>query len=202
MTYYLDFDCTLYDTEKLINEIIQKLADALSKENDYSEVFNYLNEEFKINRVPDVFAFCKKCAKKYNADSATLVNIINSILKNGKHFVYEDTISFLRKIKNNKIILLTYSVKESVKYQKLKIKGSGLEEFFDEIIITTDSKGDLNIDYKNGIFIDDSPKAIAEIHTKNPLKIIRLNRENSTYKNLKPPEYINAQEIKTLLDIV
>ena len=201
MVYYIDFDCTLYNTEKLINEMINELATALSKNNNYSEVFNFLSYEFKVRRIPDVFGFCRTLANKYNASTQDLTYLICSILNNGRRFVYEDAISFLKSKQNYKIKLLTYTKEENAEYQKLKIKGSGLEDFFDEIITTSKSKGELDIDYSGGVFIDDSPKAIAEIYAKNPLKIIRINRENSSYSKLKLPENIIAPEFKTLLDI-
>ena len=201
MVYYIDFDCTLYDTEKLIDEMINRLATALSKNNNYNEVLSFLSYEFKVNRIPDVFGFCQSLANKYNANVQDLIDLIVSILNDGKRFVYEDAISFLKSKQNDKIKLLTYTKEESTKYQKLKIKGSGLEDFFDEIIITSKSKGELDIDYSSGIFIDDSPKSIVEIYAKNPLKIIRINRENSSYSKLKLPENIIVPEFKTLLDI-
>ena len=201
MIYYIDFDCTLYDTEKLIDEMIKKLADALSTENDYNEVFDFLTHEFRENRVPDVFEFCYTLSQKYGVNSSVLSDVIKTILSDGSHFVYDDVFSFFDAHKSDKVKLLTFSTKESTEYQKLKIKGSGLEDFFDEIIITNKSKGELNIDYKSGIFIDDSPKVIADIYKKKPLKLVRINRENSTYSAAKLPENIIVPEIKTLLDI-
>lgn len=201
MIYYIDFDCTLYDTEKLINEMIERLADALSKNNDYNEVFDFLTHEFKTSRVPDVFKFCGTLAEKYNSSASALSKVIKTILSDGSRFVYDDVLSFFDAHKTDKVKLLTFSTKESTEYQKLKIKGSGLEEFFDEIIITSKSKGELDIDYKSGIFIDDSPKAIADIFKKKPLKLVRINRENSTHFAEKLPENITAPEFKTLSDL-
>ena len=201
MNYYIDFDCTLYDTEKLIDELIEKFATLLGK-NNYSETYKYLTNEFKINRVHDIYEFCNILAEKYKINATTLVDLINSTLCDGKKFVYPDAIAFLKSIKPNKINILTFSANPSTKYQKLKISGSGLEEFFDEIIITDKSKADQNIDYADSVFIDDSPKVIAELYEKRPLKIIRINRENSTYSKIKLPENIIVSEVNSLTDII
>lgn len=202
MIYYIDFDCTLYDTEKLIDEMINDLSMILSNNDNYDEIFNTITHEFKVKRVPDVFKFCEYCAEKYNKDANILKDKIKTILRNGSKFIYSDTIEFLNSLKHKKIKLLTYCTRESTEYQQKKIMGSGLANYFDEIIITNSSKGVLNIDYSNGFFIDDSPKAITEIYKSKPLKLIRLNRPNSTYSKIKLPEDINIPEVKTLSEII
>ena len=141
MIYYIDFDCTLYNTEKLIDEMIKKLADALATENNYNEVFDFLTQEFRTNRVADVFEFCGTLAQKYDSDASSLTNTIKMLLSDGARFVYNDVAMFFEAHKSDTIKLLTYSTKESTEYQKLKIKGSGLEDLFDEIIITCKNKG-------------------------------------------------------------
>lgn len=201
MIYFIDFDCTLYDTEMLINAIIEDLTNHLSKYAEREEVLKYLVYEFKEKRVASIFEFCKSCAQKYGEKEETIVNLIKNVASDGKRFVYDDSINFLRSINHHKRIMLTYSTKEGTDYQKLKIEGSGLAEFFDEIIITNNNKGDLDIDYGSGIFIDDSPKAIVDIHSKSPLKIIRVNRPNSTYSKITLPENVIVPEVSALLQI-
>ena len=185
----------------LIDVIIEKLAGVLSTHNDYDEVSSFLTCEFKEKRVSDIFGFCEICAKKYDSPPERLINLIKDVASDGKRFVYKDSINFLRSINHHKRVILTYSTKEGSNYQKLKIEGSGLAEFVDEIIITNNKKCDLDIDYQNSTFIDDSPKAIVDIYSKSPKRLIRVNRPNSTYSKITLPENIIIPEVSSLSQI-
>ena len=87
-----------------------------------------------------------------------------------------------------------------LEFQTAKIVHSKLIEYFDSIITTSTPKYNLDINYKNGIFIDDKPKDIEGLCLKNPIDIIRIRRPGDTYsnQNLKIP---SIKEYQSLLDI-
>ena len=89
-------------------------------------------------------------------------------------------------------------------FQVLKIKGSGLIKYFDALYITSKPKYELDINYENGIFIDDRAKDLLGLYSKNAKKVIRLRRKGNKYSiedigNAEIEEYSSFGEILSIL---
>ena len=97
-------------------------------------------------------------------------------------YLYDDVISFLQTLKNNgyKLTLLTKGNRE---YQSMKIKSSKVLDYFDDLIITLKHKGELELNYKESIFIDDNPVEVESIIKRNPMKMIRIKRDGALYNS-------------------
>ena len=143
MNYYIDFDHTLFDTQRLI-------------------------ESQKIENCSD--------------------------------YLFNDSVSFLKKLKSNghKLYMLSYGGND-LQYQISKIYSCNIVNYFDGIFITKDLKFNIKIDYSNGIFIDDNPRDLIGLYSKNAKKVIRLRRKNQKYSsedlNINIEEYENFDEI-------
>ena len=74
---------------------------------------------------------------------------------------------------------MTYIPKTNQEYQMKKLLGSGLMKYFDTITITSKYKFLLDMDYTNGIFIDDDPRDLNGLYEKNPIKVIRIRKPNN-----------------------
>lgn len=98
--------------------------------------------------------------------------------------IYPDTLPFLRKAKEvYSLVLLTYTVNTVI--QRRKVEGSGIAQYFDDILMTRDGKG---IETKNyltqkgyglsgHLFVDDAPENIDDMKKINPeIKSIRIER--------------------------
>ena len=86
-------------------------------------------------------------------------------------------------------------------YQMQKIKGSGIAGFFDGIIMTTEYKFNLDINYENGIFIDDDPRDLEGLVEKKAIRVIRIRKESNwrskiDIDNPKVEEYKDFGDIK------
>ena len=136
-------------------------------------------------------------------DNNNVLNNINSLKEKltskdisteEKNLVFEDVYAFLKKLKehNHRIYMLSYC-KDSLQYQTAKISGSGLADFFDAIYITSIPKYELDINYSDGIFIDDNPSDILGLYSKSPKEVIRLRRSENKY-SLKDIENNNIKE--------
>ena len=95
--------------------------------------------------------------------------------------------------------MLSYA-NDGLEYQSLKIAGSGLSNYFDALYITADKKFELDLDYTNGIFIDDNPEDLIGLYSNNPKRLIRLRRKENKYsvqdlKYIKIEEYSDFSEI-------
>lgn len=203
MNYYIDFDNTLYNTPLLIEKMLQSIAKSitnqkkLNKETLLSECKSMFNREHIYN----IYELAKYFSNKYNLELLPIIDNLNNVILNGKDFVFKDTIPFLEKLKqaNHNLYLLTYC-KESLQFQSAKISGSQISDLFDALYITSYPKYNLDIDYSNGIFIDDNPVDLLGLYSKNPKEVIRLRRKNNKY-SLKNIDDINIKEYSNLGEI-
>lgn len=203
MNYYIDFDNTLYETAKLTSLMIAAIGNkigelaGLEKEPIIQDAKDNFN-----STLDNIFTHAEKMGKKYNVDSASVVNAVNDVLSNGKEIVFEDAIKFLERLKEkeHKIYVLTYVQPINMEYQLKKLMGSGIANYFDGIIITSKYKFLLDIDYTNGIFIDDDPRDLNGLFEKNPIKVIRIRKENNKRSkididNKEIEEYVSFDDI-------
>lgn len=201
--WYLDFDSTLYDTSSLTTDMLETMAlhiDKLNKDIILKELKSLFNREHIYN----IFNLCDYFEKKYSLKSNSLLNPVKEVIENGSKYVYEDVISFLNKLKekNNTIQMLTSStVKENMEFQELKVKGSGISNYFDVITITAEPKYTLDLKYENGIFIDDNPEDLENLYKVNGKRIIRIKRKNGKYSN-KTLNISKIEEYTTLSEIL
>lgn len=205
MNYYLDFDNTLYETSRLSNDMLKGLAYEISKKTSVSEndIFDELKSMFNRENIYNIYKLAKFFAKKYNIEESILIDKVEDIILDGKKYVYDDVISFLKELKekNHIINVLTYVAKEDLSYQLTKIKGSGLSEYFDNIIISSSLKFNLDLKYEEGIFFDDSPKDLLGLASRNPKILVRVRRENNKYSK-QELDIKNLVECKTLKDYI
>ena len=205
MNYYLDFDNTLYETSRLSNDMLNGLADEISiktKKNKI-DIFDELKSMFNRENIYNIYKLAKYFAKKYNIEESVLIDKVEGIILDGKKYVYDDVISFLKELKekNNIINVLTYVAKEDLSYQLTKIKGSGLSEYFDNIIISSSLKFNLDLKYEEGIFFDDNPRDLLGLASKNPKILVRVRRDENKH-NKQELDIENLIECKSLKDYI
>ena len=197
MNYYLDFDYTLFDTylfrEELYNILekngLDKTEIPLTKESK--------NNNQKLLNIKQVF---EKISKENNIPLENLLTPLENLYERGQEYLYKDTIEFLEylKAKGHKLHIITWGEKE---YQQEKIKISKIEKYFDEIICAEKLKYELeNIDYSNGIFIDDSIRDLEGLYKKNAKQLYRIKRENgkNSNKELNIKEILEFNSLKEL----
>ena len=205
MKYYIDFDNTLFNTPLLIKNMLTLITNDIvfnNKNLSFNEIYEECSEMFNREHIYNIYTLISHFSKKYNLNLTKLTQKINNQLANSKQFVYDDSILFLKQLKKlgHSLFLLSYCP-DSLKYHSNKISGSGLIDFFDAIFITSIPKYELDIDFKEGIFIDDNPKDLLGLYSKNPFKVIRIRRIDNKYSkidfdNKNIEEYSNLKEIK------
>jgi len=182
MNYYIDFDNTLYETAKLTNKMLTNITDVVSLKTGekYESIFEYVKNNFDSTN-DNIFTYGQKLAEKYGVDNEDIANAINNAINKGKDYIFPDARMFLIKLKElgHKVYILTYLPKTNQEYQMKKINGSGIAKFFDGIIMTTEYKFNLDINYEKGIFIDDDPRDLNGLLEKNPIRVIRIRKENN-----------------------
>lgn len=182
MNYYIDFDNTLYETAKLTGLMIKAIGEKIG-ELSGGNVEN-ITQDAKDNfnsTTDNIYTHSEKMAEKYNVDSKEVLQAVKDVIANGHELVFEDAERFLIKLKEkgHKLFLLTFLPKTNQEYQMQKVYGSGIAKYFDGLIMTTVYKFELDINYENGIFIDDDPRDLNGLYSKNPIKVIRIRKENN-----------------------
>lgn len=204
MNYYIDFDNTLYETAKLTNLILEEIVNFIVETTNTDKILvnKYIDENFNSTTVK-LFEFAETIAQYFNADSKKIVENIDKIITNGEEITFDDARKFLKRIKEegNKVIIVTYIPKNNYGYQMKKILGSGLSEYFDALIITSELKATLDLDYKNGIVIDDDPRDLNQLYERNPIKVIRIRKPNNKRSKIEM-ENKNIEEYESFDDIV
>lgn len=182
MNYYIDFDNTLYETAKLTSLMIAAIGNKIGELTGLEKepIIQDAKDNFN-STLDNIFTYAEKMGNKYNVDSESVVNAVKAVVDNGKEIVFEDAIRFLERLKEkgHKIFILTYIPKTNQEYQLKKLMGSGIMSYFDGIIVTAQYKFLLDIDYTNGIFIDDDPRDLNGLFEKNPIKVIRIRKLNN-----------------------
>ncbi len=203
MNYYLDFDNTLYETAKLTSLMIaaigKKIGELTGK--DIETVTQDAKDNFN-STLDNIFTHAEKMGKKYEVDPISVVDAVKAVIDNGSEIVFEDAVRFLERLKEkgHKIFVLTYIPKTNQEYQLKKLMGSGIMKYFDGIIVTAEYKFLLDLDYTNGIFIDDDPRDLNGLFEKNPKKVIRIRKENNKRSkididNKEIEEYVSFDDI-------
>ena len=131
-------------------------------------------------------------------DLKKLKEIIKTNNINLEKYLYPDAIPFFKKYKHNYTLILLTKSNDHNAYQLFKIEESKISNYFQEIIIIkTNLKGELDLDYQNSIFIDDDVCELESIKKRNPYDIIRLKRGKHQDEILKT----NIKEVTNLLEI-
>ncbi len=184
MNYYIDFDNTIFDTVSFHDDLLKILL-----KNKIEE--KYIKDYYKKNGVKPLALVNSLC-------NEVITKEVDELFKKAKDYLYKDAIDFLKAKSFNSYILYTYG---DLDYQNKKIENSGILKYFDEVIITDEDKTKIDLDYANGIFIDDNPKVIKKLLDKGVMKIYRVLRNNNIHSEEKlnnkcVVEIHNMKEIK------
>lgn len=192
MNIYIDFDGTLYNTDKLYKNFINIFKKYNIEEKEIKDLMKQV--PYKTTKSFDVLADI--IIKKYNLNS-DIHNKLNKIYHN--NYLYNDVILFLEKYyKKYNLVLLTLG---NISYQQKKINNSKINKYFKDIIITDKDKSKLNINYSKGIFIDNNPKELKNFYNSNATNLIRIKRKNDKYSKL-TLNIKNVPEFKDFNDLL
>lgn len=194
---YLDFDSTIYNTDKMFIDIQEKCEEYGIKREKILEAKQIFIRENKLFNMSEILDYIKT---NHNFDNA-LYEEVNNIIKNGKNYIFDDVYDFISELKNKKyqVNILTFG---NYAWQNLKISNSGIEDYVNDIVITENKKSMLDyISYSSSIFIDDDPNQVLGFLSRNPLKVIRIKRANCGTSNI----ILNNKDVvecESLLDII
>ena len=187
---YIDFDGTLFDTDKLYENfcVLCNKSDVTNIEIEQAR--KQVVDEYGLYSLEKILTILEKkfiFNEDFNKDFAGLFS---------NKFVYSDVLVALDKLaKNYELIILTYSDM----YQWQKIEASGLKKYFANIIVTDKKKHLLDtIDYKNSIFIDNRVEDLENFYKVGAKEVYRIRRKSDKYSNIS----LNIKQIKEYINFL
>ena len=188
--HYIDFDNTIYETGKLTKDILIAFSKVINSftDLDFNYILNDLQKSFN-STIDNFVSFSLSLSSKYNIKNSEFQRVLNEyIIINGNQYVFPDALKFLKGLQDEgeKVCILTYvSNPRNLQQQALKISGSGIFPYVTEVYNTTRYKFELEINYENGIFIDDSPRDLEGLYNAGARNLIRMNKPNNTKRTSK-----------------
>ena len=180
MNYYLDFDYTLFDTY-LFREELYKILEMNGLDSSVLPLtVEKKDNSQKLLNIKEVF---KKLSNEINIPLENFIKPLEKLYERGQEYLYKDSVEFLEylKSKGHKLYTITWGEKE---YQEEKLKISKIYDYFDDIIYAESLKYELdNVDYENGIFIDDSVRDLEGLYERNAKQLYRIKRKNGKNSN-------------------
>ncbi|PIQ92656.1 MAG: hypothetical protein COV69_01790 [Parcubacteria group bacterium CG11_big_fil_rev_8_21_14_0_20_39_14] len=173
-----DFDHTLFSTRRFYNTFKKAFEKLGVDEKLFQETFKKSKEKGRYYKPSKQIKLITK--KNPKTSSKKLKESSEKALSRARKFLYPDALPLLRKSKRKYNFYILSCGKE--KFQRQKIKISGISKYFKKILITQD-------DYKTSalkkilknkeriLFIDDQPLVLFKIKKTFPEVItIRINR--------------------------
>lgn len=194
MRVYVDFDRTLFDCDKFLEDFYA----IISKYNISKDLFKECQNQSRKHGF-NPYTILNSIEKKYLFDKSIYLDI-DELISNTSKYLYSDAIPFLDYLKSNKysIIILT---KGNSDYQREKIFNAHIDKYYDKLIVTMKHKGLLFLNYLQGVFIDDNPREIESLLKRRVKKIIRIRRTNSKYSNIDlDKKIITVRSLQEIID--
>ena len=192
MKIYFDFDRTLFDTKLFIADMYKILK-------EYNIPINVVDEIRLKNKDNgfNIFSILEEIKDNYPFSTGVYTDL-DRFIENDRIYLFDDVEKVLKHLKehNCHLYLLT---RGNTDFQRVKISYTKLTSYFDDIIITNNHKGNLDIDY-NAIFIDDSMEEIESILKNNPKKVIYIDRYNKNY--LKDKRFLTINSLEEFDDLI
>ena len=194
MKVYVDFDRTLFDCERFLEDLYALINQYGIDKSLFKEC---QNQCIKKGFNPYTILNLVKEKKKFDEE---LYLKIDELIKKTSEYLFSDAILFLEYLKENnyETILLT---KGNTDYQKAKVLNAKIDNYYDELIVTMKHKGNLDLDYENSVFVDDNPVEVTSILKRKVKDVIYLKRNNAKYNDIpikKEVKIVNS--LKEIID--
>ncbi|MBT3817143.1 MAG: HAD family hydrolase [Candidatus Magasanikbacteria bacterium] len=136
--YIFDFDDTLFNTQAFKHARLQVLKKIGVSEELYKETYVKARNDADGDFVYSDKRHAQMCAL-HGIDEEKAYEALHSVTKRVKDFLFEDAIDVLGQVKKlgKPMILLSLGDPD---YQEVKVKGSGIHDYFDRVFMVKRSK--------------------------------------------------------------
>jgi len=190
---FVDFDDVLFNTRKFKRDYLKVFL----RHNVSREIFektyyaDFAKEKSSALRCYDPWRQIERIAKETDIDKEKLKKDLFNFLHSASDYIFPDVKNFLEKLSKKNLILVSYGIG---KFQKEKIKNSGIVDYFQKIYVTKKMKGEVIKNYlqktktKNKTekiyFLDDRAEQIENVKKIVPkVETIFICRLEGRFKN-------------------
>ncbi len=199
MHIVLDFDGTLYHTEHLWNNWLDRLVDQGIDRDEATEIGEKL---FGLGFT------LREHAEQSGIAGGDLDEIVSEfeqwVEEEGEQLVFGEVKEFIRENqKKHTFSILTFGEPD---FQHFKIEAAGLDELIDEIhIARPERRKDVQLkefldEYEDLVFVDDNPRELEAVRDAGlPIQLVRMVRDDSRHTIEAHPEDGQAWQVATSL---
>ncbi len=203
---FLDFDDVLFNTRNFVADYKKifysfGVSEELFSKNYYGYPVKSNGRLMKYN--PEKHLECLE--KEPGVNIAGIKKGVYDFVKNTSQYIFPDAADFLKSFPKKELFLLSYG---ETKFQKLKIKNSGIEKYFSKIIVGDGLKSEMissSVKEKDeNYLLEDRVAQITDGEKRFPfVKTILLKRKEGRY-NDKKNKYceFEAKSLKQALKII
>ena len=208
MKIILDFDDTIFNTHRLMQESLEIFKKFNFTEEEFFGAYQKCKErvgDFDLEIIVDLIFNLDKSnnlnTKTRLANKKKIKEEMNILFSKASGFVYSDFFDFINNFSKKDLILLSFGTTD---FQEMKINNSGIISYFQKVIITQKDKTE---DLKNNIliknegekifFIDDKAEQIDKIKEKLP-QIITMKMERSQGRHINTKSKLTDYVVKDL----
>lgn len=182
MLIFLDFDDVLFNTKKFKDDYFD-LFKKRGVTRDIFEKFYYDPLDKRVTKSYSPVTHIERVCKQLPLDYAGFEELIVQFIGDTRRYVFKDVVKFLKNFPKKELYLISFS---KTNFQKLKIFNSGIAEYFSQVKIVDELKGNAirkiikNRDADEKIyFIDDRVEHLTDAKIKNPniITIFLLRKE-------------------------
>jgi FMN phosphatase YigB (HAD superfamily) len=211
MKIFIDFDDVIFNTRKFTVDY-KKIFNSHGISEKIYEKYYY---DYPVNRGKDFKKYhpgmhIREIGKNFSFNIKKLENDIAQFTKNTKKYIFKDFYVFIKQFRKEDLYLLSFP---NIKFQKTKIKNSGISRYFKQSILTNGLKSDaIKKVVKNKkkekteeiYFIDDRLKHVEDVK-RGILKsrVILLSREEGRHKHSNEGSfYYKATNLNEVMQII
>lgn len=205
MKIIIDFDDTIFNTYKLMQELIGSFKKVGFTSEEFKEIYKRSKEkkgDFDQKTIIGLFAELRPFDKHQVAKE------LAELFERAKDFVYPDFYKFADSFLRKELVLLSFG---STEYQKIKIENSGIKNYFDKVYVTNKDKVfDLEHIYRKNasdviVFIDDKSEEIDRVKEKfSDVVAIKMERPKGGNVKIKSEkaDYVvnNFAQVKKIIN--
>ena len=185
MKIVIGFDGAVFNTHKLIQELLDNLKKAGHKSEEFKEIYKKAKTKrsnFDQKEIIDLLI-------KFDLNNKMEVTTeITSLLENPDDFIYSDFYKFVNNFRKKDLILLSSG---TISFCKEKIERFKINNFFDKVYITDNRMKKLELIYRKYsterlFFIDNRASEIDQAERLlTGIVTIKIERSRGAYSNLK-----------------